>query len=212
MTERLDELRKAAKLVAEGKSDQEVAVALGLSAAQIKRWRQNNPRFQRNLALRLVDPAGAANMDMLAEVGEELGKREDENPESESSAPDNDIPPVTDAGASLTMPQRAAIELLVGGLSVTEVADRVGVNRSTIARWKRDDAFAQEHDIRMQQSVTELRARMPGMLNKAIDVLQAQLDDGDPGIALQFLRLAFRYGASSPATANYPRTSSGYLP
>jgi transcriptional regulator with XRE-family HTH domain len=100
------------------------------------------------------------------------------------------------------MPQRAAIELLVGGLSVTEVADRVGVNRSTIARWKRDDAFAQEHDIRMQQSVTELRARMPGMLNKAIDVLQAQLDDGDPGIALQFLRLAFRYGASSPATAN----------
>jgi hypothetical protein len=80
MTERLDELRKAAKLVAEGKSDQEVAVALGLSAAQIKRWRQNNPRFQRNLALRLVDPAAAANMDMLAEVGEELGKREYENP------------------------------------------------------------------------------------------------------------------------------------
>jgi hypothetical protein len=110
MTERLTDLRKAAKLVAEGKSDQEIAVALGLSAAQIKRWRQNNPRFQRNVSLRRSDPAGAATMDMLAEVGEELEKREFESPESESSAPDDDIPPVTDAGASLTMPQRVAID------------------------------------------------------------------------------------------------------
>lgn len=202
ITERLVEMRKAAKLVSEGKSDQEAAEAVGVSVAQIQRWRQNNPRFQRNLALRRTDPDRAATMDALAKLGEELEKQADEKPGSELSTPEDDIPPVTDAGASLTMPQRAAIELLISGVSVTEVAKSVGVNRSTIARWKREDAFAHEYAIRTQEALTELRARMPGMLNMAIDVLQTQLREGDPGIALELLRLAFRHGASTSATPN----------
>ena len=202
ITERLVEMRKAAKLVSEGKSDQEAAEAVGVSVAQIQRWRQNNPRFQRNVALRRSDPDRAATMDAIAELGEEIEKRADEKPESELSTPEDDIPPVTDAGASLTMPQRAAIELIISGLSVTEVAKSVGVNRSTIARWKREDAFAHEYAIRTQEALTELRARMPGMLNMAIDVLQTQLREGDPGIALELLRLAFRHGASTSATPN----------
>ncbi len=69
ITERLVEMRKAAKLVSEGKSDQEAAEAVGVSPAQVQRWRQNNPRFQRNVALRRSDPDRAATMDAIAELG-----------------------------------------------------------------------------------------------------------------------------------------------
>ena len=64
-TEPLVEMRKAAKLVSEGKSDQEAAEATGVSAAQIQRWRQHNPGFQRNLALRRTDPDRAATKDAI---------------------------------------------------------------------------------------------------------------------------------------------------
>jgi hypothetical protein len=67
--------------------------------------------------------------------------------------------PMEHSGTSLTSRQHAALRLLVRGHGIERVARYVGVERHTIARWKRNPAFAAELD-RLTRSLQLVATRV----------------------------------------------------
>lgn len=81
-----------------------------------------------------------------------------------------------------------AMRLLSEGLSVTEVARRVGASRQTVSKWKNHTALpelAAAREVRAQtfeDAVTGARATIRDNTLKAAQVLVDQLADPDPAI------------------------------
>src|SRR5687768_11850620 len=72
--------------------------------------------------------------------------------------------------------QKVAVELLLQGLSDHEAAAQVGVDRTTIFRWRQLRRFARELDaqrhLRRERAANQLQAMLPS----ALKILQEQLD------------------------------------
>lgn len=93
----------------------------------------------------------------------------------------------------LTVEQQNAIDLLVTGKSDQDTADAVGVNRVTVSKWRLYDPWFQAELNRRRQDLWGTAAeRLRGMLPKALDVLEGQLDDPDRRLtaAVQVVKLA----------------------
>jgi hypothetical protein len=86
----------------------------------------------------------------------------------------------------LTEAQTRAAHLLAGGWKATDVADDIGVDESTVSRWRRKPAF-----IALVQSITaaahqEVIGRMGEMLHLALDVIESALQyRHDPNVRLR---------------------------
>jgi len=78
----------------------------------------------------------------------------------------------------LTPKQRMAAELLGGGMTRREAAERVGVHENTVSNWLRLGAFRTARDEAVDALVLEMRP-------KAWDVFARQLEDEDKKIAQQ---------------------------
>jgi hypothetical protein len=80
----------------------------------------------------------------------------------------------------LSQRQRNAVELLLQGLSDQEAAAQVGVDRSTIFRWRKSIAFARELDrqrrLRCERAANQLQSMVPS----ALSILRQQLESDDP--------------------------------
>jgi len=67
--------------------------------------------------------------------------------------------------------QRKAIELIVSGeYQITQVAELVGVHRTTIYNWMDNDEFKAEMDKRLQDIKTRAEKELNSKLLKAIDL------------------------------------------
>jgi len=83
-----------------------------------------------------------------------------------------------------------AILLLAEGLSVAEVARRVGVRRQTVSGWKNHhatEALAVERERRkagMEDALQDARRELRDATHKAAKVLVTQLESSDPAVAL----------------------------
>lgn len=81
------------------------------------------------------------------------------------------------APLNLNEKQRAAIELIASGKSYTGAAKLLGVDRSTVFRWRQDAEFQQ----RLQERVSELWAsanyRLKSMVEPSLEVLAEHLED-----------------------------------
>lgn len=76
----------------------------------------------------------------------------------------------------ITGPMRKAAALSANGLSTQQIADELGVNRSTVSRWfNREDMKAMRN-----AALTEVVA---GMIPRAYAVLNAQLNHPNPWVA-----------------------------
>lgn len=94
------------------------------------------------------------------------------------------------AVSELTPSQVKAISALLQGLSVKAAANEVGVDRSTIHRWLKEDAhFRAELNLRKQAMLDEVSTRLLRLTVSAVDALEGALEDSTDGkLALEALR------------------------
>jgi hypothetical protein len=85
----------------------------------------------------------------------------------------------------LSQEQMNAIEHLLQGKSDRAVADAVGVARQTVWEWRnRDPLFIAELNRQRSEMWNEARDRLKILANRALDVVELQLDSGDPKASL----------------------------
>lgn len=97
---------------------------------------------------------------------------------------------IEDAPRTLDPSQLTVLEALLAGRSITEAAAGVGVSRTTVHRWLKDDYLfrtevsAARHALRQ----TSL-ARLDALCERSIEVLKGALDQAnDTRIALEILK------------------------
>lgn len=105
----------------------------------------------------------------------------------------------TDTSRQLSVKQEQAIELLVEGKTVTEVAEEVGVTRQTVSEWKNHDpVFVAEFNRRRSEMWEGGRERLRSLLDRAVEVLEKDLDGPDPKLrqiaAVHILKAVGVYG------------------
>lgn len=82
----------------------------------------------------------------------------------------------------LSRRQEAALLALIEGsnLSLVEVARKISVNPSTLWRWmNKDDEFMRRYREMRRASVERGIARIQGLIDKAIDCLERNLESGN---------------------------------
>lgn len=90
----------------------------------------------------------------------------------------------------LTDQQLQAIEFLVQGLRPGIVARRVGIARETLWRWRQRPEFRQ-HLERLRSELHASRVdRVWTLVDRAYDVVEEHLEEGDPQVAMRLLGLA----------------------
>lgn len=105
----------------------------------------------------------------------------------------------TDTSRQLSVKQEQAIELLVAGKTVTEVAEEVGVTRQTVSEWKNHDpVFVAEFNRRRSEMWEGGRERLRSLLDRAVEVLEKDLNGPDPKLrqlaAVHILKAVGVYG------------------
>ena len=79
--------------------------------------------------------------------------------------------------SQLSQQQRNAVELVLQGKADTQVAEALGVHRSTIFRWRhRHPAFCAELNSRRRELCEAARERFKGLLTKAIAAIEDELN------------------------------------
>lgn len=90
-----------------------------------------------------------------------------------------------DKTRQLSQEQMNAIEHLLQGKSDRAVAEAVGVTRQTIWEWRNHDVlFIAELNRQRSELWWEARERLKSLANRALDVVELQLDSGDPKATL----------------------------
>ena len=85
----------------------------------------------------------------------------------------------------LSIEQANAIEHLLQGQSDRAVAEAVGVSRQTVSEWKNHDPlFIAELNRQRLELWKEAHQRLKSLANRALDVVELQLDSGDPKASL----------------------------
>lgn len=85
----------------------------------------------------------------------------------------------------LSIEQQNAIDHLLQGKSDRAVAAEVGVSRTTVWEWRNHDPlFIAELNRQRSELWMEARGRLKLMANRALDVLEEQLDGDDPKASL----------------------------
>jgi hypothetical protein len=109
---------------------------------------------------------------------------------------------------SLSAKKRLAIQLLVFGHSDQDVADKIGVNRTTINRWRLYHPTFQTELNRQRQSLWLNQAdRLRSMISAALNILQSHLasqsERASFRAAVSIIRLAARLSHPSGPTDEY---------
>ena len=85
----------------------------------------------------------------------------------------------------LSQEQMNSIEHLLQGKSDRAVAEAVSVSRQTVSEWKNHDPlFIAELNRQRSELWREAHQRLKSLANRALDVVELQLDSGDPKAAL----------------------------
>jgi hypothetical protein len=90
-----------------------------------------------------------------------------------------------DKTRQLSIEQENAIDHLLQGKSDRATAEAGGVSRQTVWEWRKKDVlFIAELNRQRYELWSEARERMKSLANRALDVLELQLDNGDPKASL----------------------------
>ncbi|MBK1643590.1 hypothetical protein CKO25_02735 [Thiocapsa imhoffii] len=91
-----------------------------------------------------------------------------------------------DITSGLTEAQTEAANLIAQGVKAVDVAEAVGVDESTVSRWRRKAPFAALVQRINSEAHLEVIGRMTDLTNRALDVLEDLLDyRHDPGVKLR---------------------------
>ena len=109
---------------------------------------------------------------------------------------------------ALSEPQRQCIEQLICGKTKRAAAAAVGVARFTVTRWLQDAEFVAALNRRRLEVQEENTERLRAMTQKALDVLEAALEDANPHVrlraAMHVLQAAKLTELPSPSRLTYP--------
>jgi transposase len=118
----------------------------------------------------------------------------------QTATPGNNIRAATLAAMRILRPkrhlgerQKAAIELLLQGLADQDVAAQLGVDRSTIFRWRRLPLFARELDAQRQLRRERAANQLQSMVPSALKILQQQLDSKDDRVRMRAVSILLRF-------------------
>ena len=101
-----------------------------------------------------------------------------------------------DKSRQLSQEQMNAVEHLLQGKSDRVVAEAVGVSRQTVSEWKNHDPlFIAELNWQRSELWREAHQRLKSLANCALDVVELQLDSGDPKAALAAAKHSARHQA-----------------
>ena len=85
----------------------------------------------------------------------------------------------------LSQEQMNSIEHLLQGKSDRAVSEAVNVSRQTVCEWRNNDVlFIAELNRQRSEMWNEARERLKTLANRALDVVESQLDSGDPKASL----------------------------
>jgi hypothetical protein len=95
----------------------------------------------------------------------------------------------------LSIEQRNAIDLLIVGKSDQDVADAIGVARQTVQIWRTEHLLFQSELERSRARLWRVAAeRLRGMLAKALDNIQAAIEEGNVKASFELLKAINMYG------------------
>ena len=90
----------------------------------------------------------------------------------------------------LSPQQLQAISLIMAGKNITAVAAELHCSRKTLAKWKSSNPhFVAELNGRKNELMESARDRLHSLVNKAISVLEQNLDEGNCTAALNLLKM-----------------------
>jgi hypothetical protein len=95
----------------------------------------------------------------------------------------------------LTERQIRAVDLLLHGLSDADVATQLGIDRTTVFRWRKLDHFARELDQQRRAVLQSSVSRLQSLLQPALNVLQKQLEGDEPRHQLRAAAILLRLAA-----------------
>ena len=116
---------------------------------------------------------------------------------------------------SVTAQQEMAIDMLVMGRRLTEVAKAVDISREQLWRWRKQDVGfkARLDEVQVEAHAARMN-RFWALNDKAHDVLEESLEEGDPKAAMDILKLGARgltdvtYINQPPAIVQLPEEST----
>ena len=91
----------------------------------------------------------------------------------------------------LNAKQKKAVELLCAGLVPKCICEALGITNSTLQKWRGKPAFKWALSDAMQIDADLHGVRLKALYGKALERVDALLDDKNPHIRLQAARLAF---------------------
>jgi len=90
-----------------------------------------------------------------------------------------------DKTRQLSLEQLNAIEHLLQGKSDRAVAEAAGVARQTVWEWRNHDPlFIAELNRQRSELWWDARERLKSLANRALDVVELQIDSSDPKVSL----------------------------
>ena len=99
--------------------------------------------------------------------------------------------------------QQRALEPILAGHSVTDIASQVGVRREPVWRWRQDPSFASEVSVRQGQRRQAIHDELDAGVIESVRMLR--------GLVARFVR-AERSSRRGCKKANSPQTYSRSLP
>ena len=99
--------------------------------------------------------------------------------------------------------QQRALELILAGHSVTDIAAQVGVRRETVWRWRNDPSFASEVSIRQAQRRQSIHDELDAGVIESVRMLRGPMADTDapPGARVRAATALMDRAGLTPAYA-----------
>ena len=85
--------------------------------------------------------------------------------------------------------QLRAIEMLLTGMPVTKIAQKMGIDRKTLYDWRKNPVFQAEYNRRRLEASDAMDQRLRRLSEKAVDVVEKHLNEGNLQAATALLKL-----------------------
>jgi transposase-like protein len=108
--------------------------------------------------------------------------------------------------------QQRALELILAGHSVTDIAAQVGVRRETVWRWRNDPSFASEVSVRQAQRRQAIHDELDAGVIESVRMLRGLVADTDapPGARVRAATALMDRAGLTPAYAVEVRHSADH--
>ena len=89
----------------------------------------------------------------------------------------------------ISAPQLRAIEMLLSGMPVTQIAQKMGIDRKTLYEWRKNPVFQAEYNRRRMEASDAMDQRLRRLSDKAVDIVEKHLSEGSLQAATALLKL-----------------------